>query len=55
MYYSINPEEIKTESGKLEHTVTNIWNIKQYRTKLPPSMFLAELKPSPNNDIFNIE
>jgi phosphoenolpyruvate carboxylase len=28
-----NPEEIKMEIEKLEHTVTNIWNVKQYRTK----------------------
>jgi hypothetical protein len=35
MKYSINPEEIKNETEKLGHRVTNIWNIKQYRTKLP--------------------
>jgi predicted transcriptional regulator len=29
MHYTINPEEIKTEIEKLEHTVTNICNIKQ--------------------------
>jgi hypothetical protein len=39
MHYSITPEEIKTEIQKLGHTVTNIWNIKQYRTKLPLPMF----------------
>jgi hypothetical protein len=33
--YSISPEEIKIEIENLGHTVTNIWNIKQYRTKLP--------------------
>jgi hypothetical protein len=56
MHYSINPEEIKTEIENLGHTVTNIWNIKQYRTKLPLSMFFVELKPAPNNkDIFNVE
>jgi hypothetical protein len=56
MYYSINPEEIKTEIENLGHTVTNIWNIKQYRTKLPLSMSFVELKPAPNNkDIFNVE
>jgi hypothetical protein len=27
---------------------TNIWNMKQYRTKLPLSMFFVELKPAPN-------
>jgi hypothetical protein len=57
MHFSINPEEIKTEIEKLGHMVTNIWNIKQYRTKLPLSMFFfVELKPAPNNkDIFNVE
>jgi hypothetical protein len=47
MHYSINPEDIKIE--KLGHKVTNIWNIKQYRTKLPFSMFSVDLKPVPNN------
>jgi hypothetical protein len=56
MHYSINPEEIKTEIQKFEHTVTNIWNTKQYRTKQPLSMFFVELKPALNNkDIFNVE
>jgi hypothetical protein len=56
MHYSINPEEIKTEIQKLGHTVTNIWNIKQFRTEQPLSMFFVELKPAPNNeDIFNVE
>jgi hypothetical protein len=34
MHYIINPEGIKMEIEKLRHSVTNIWNIKQYRTKL---------------------
>jgi hypothetical protein len=56
MYYSINPQKIITEIEKLGHTITNIWNIKQYRTKLPLSMCFVELKPaSNNNDIFNVE
>jgi hypothetical protein len=56
MHYSINPEEIKTEIEKLWLTVTGIWNIKQYRTKLPLSMFFVELKPAPNiKDIFTVE
>jgi hypothetical protein len=52
-----NPEEIKTEIEKLGHTVTNIWNIKQYRTRLPLSMFFfVKMKPAPNNkDIINSE
>jgi hypothetical protein len=56
IHYSINPADIKTEIEKLGHTVTNIWNIKQYGTKLPLSMFFVELKPAPNNkDIFLVE
>jgi hypothetical protein len=51
-----NPQEIKNEIEKLGNTVTNIWNIKQYRTKLPLSMFFVELKPVPNiKGIFNVE
>jgi hypothetical protein len=42
MHYSINPEEIKTETEKLGHTVTNIWNIKQYRNELPLSMLFLQ-------------
>jgi hypothetical protein len=56
MHYSINPEEIKTKFQKLGHTVTNIWNNKQHKTKQPISMFFVQLKPAPNNkDIFNVE
>jgi hypothetical protein len=56
MHYSINPEEIKTEIENLGYKVTNIWNIKRYKTKLPLPMFLLELKPALNNkDIFNVE
>jgi hypothetical protein len=56
MHYSFNPEEIRTEIEKLGHSVTNIWNIKQYRAKLPLSTFSVELKLAPNNKgIFNVE
>jgi hypothetical protein len=45
-----------TEIEKLRHTVTNIWNVKQFRTMLPLPMFFVELKADPNNkDIFNVE
>jgi hypothetical protein len=47
MHYSINPEEIKTGIQNLGHTVTNIWNIKQYRAKLPLSMFFLRTKAYP--------
>jgi hypothetical protein len=56
MHYSVNTEEIKTETEKLRHMVTNIWNIKQYRTKLLLSMFFVKQNPAPNNkDTFNVE
>jgi hypothetical protein len=55
MHYYINPEDIKTEIEKPGHTVTNIWNIKQYKTKLSLSTFFVETKPARNNDIFNAE
>jgi hypothetical protein len=42
--------------SKWEETETNIWNVTQYRTKLPLSMFFVDLKPAPNNkDIFQVD
>jgi hypothetical protein len=56
MYYCINLKDIKIKIEKLEHRVTNIWNIKQQRTKQPLSMFFVGLKPTLNNkDIFSAE
>jgi hypothetical protein len=56
MHHSINAEDMKIEIEKLGHTVTNICDIKQCRTKLPLSMILVDLKPAPNNkDIFSVE
>jgi hypothetical protein len=43
MHYSIIPEEMKTEIEKVENAVTNIWNGKQYKTKLPLSMFFVQI------------
>jgi hypothetical protein len=47
----MHPEEIRIKIEKLGHTITNIWKIKQYRTKLPFSMFFVELEPALNDDI----
>jgi hypothetical protein len=47
MHYSINPQEIKTKIHKPGHTVTNILNIKQYRTKIPLSMFFCRTETCP--------
>jgi hypothetical protein len=56
MHYSTNPDEMKTEIEKLGHKVANVWNITQYRTKLPLSMFFVHLKPAPTNKtIFEVE
>jgi hypothetical protein len=54
MHYSINSADITTEIQKLGHTVTNIWNIKQNRTKLPLSMFFVKLKLAPNNKMYSL-
>jgi hypothetical protein len=48
--YSINPDDIKIEIEKIGNTVTNIWNIKEYRSKLNLSMIFVDLKPTPNNN-----
>jgi hypothetical protein len=48
MHYSINPHGIKTGIQKVDHTVTDICNIKHYRTNPPLSMFFEDLKPAPN-------
>jgi hypothetical protein len=48
LHYSINPEEIKTQNKKLGQLVTNIWNIKQYRTKQPLSVVVVEMRTAPN-------
>jgi hypothetical protein len=50
------PKELKLKSKKLEHSVSNMWNIKQYKTKLPLSMSFVELKPAPNNkNMYEVE
>jgi hypothetical protein len=55
MHYSINTSELKTEIEELGHTVTNIWNITHFRTKLPLPIFIVDLKPTANNkEIFNV-
>jgi hypothetical protein len=54
MHYSISPKDIKIKVEKLGHVATNVWNFKQYKTKL--SVFFVDLKPAPNNkDIFNVQ
>lgn len=56
IHYSVDPEELKTEIEQHGHTVTNIYNIKHYRTKDPLPMFFIDLKPDKNNkDIYDIK
>jgi hypothetical protein len=58
MDYSINPQEIRTDIEKQGYMVANtrIWNIEQYRPKLPLTTFFVEIKPATNNkDTFNVE
>jgi len=46
-------DAIRKDIEKLEHTITNIWNIKKQGTKMPLNMFYVELKPEHNNkDIY---
>jgi hypothetical protein len=48
MRYFFNPEEIKTEIENLGHTVSNIWNIKQYKSsKQPLFMFFLRTEACP--------
>jgi hypothetical protein len=46
MQYSIDPDDMNVEIEKLGHTVTNVWNIKQYRTNVPLSMLFCRPEPS---------
>jgi hypothetical protein len=52
----MNPDNIEIKIEKSGYTVTNIWNIEQYRTKLTLLMFSVDLTPALNNkDIFGVE
>jgi hypothetical protein len=54
MEYSIAPEDIKTECEQLGLAVTNICNVKQYRTMLRLSMvFFVVLKPARTTTIYS--
>jgi hypothetical protein len=37
-HHFVDPADIKEEIENLGHKVTNIWNIKQYRTPSPRSL-----------------
>jgi len=50
-----NPDDIKKEIEDLEHTVSNIWNIKKQDTKKALHMFYVKLEPKINNkDIYEV-
>lgn len=55
MHHTTNTEGIKNKIEKMEHKVTNVWNIKQRTSKMPLPMFFVELKAKTNNkDIYNV-
>ncbi|KMQ90007.1 nucleic-acid-binding protein from transposon x-element [Lasius niger] len=49
MHPSTDTNEIKKALDELGHTVTNIWNIKQRRTKRALPMFIVKLQSKANN------
>jgi hypothetical protein len=48
MHYSINPEEIKSETEKLGYRVTNIWNITNIELSFLSPCFFVEYSCSTN-------
>ncbi|CAG4950937.1 unnamed protein product [Colias eurytheme] len=56
MHPSTDTEDIREALAALDHTATNIWNIKQMGTKKALDMFVIELQPKTNNkEIYNIK
>ncbi|CAH2083988.1 unnamed protein product [Euphydryas editha] len=56
MHPSINTNSLKEALENLGHKPTNIWNIKNNKTKLPLPMFFIDLQPNHNNkDVYNIK
>lgn len=56
MHPSTDTDEIKAALLDLDHSVTNIWNMKQASTNNPLHLFVVELQPKSNNkDIYNIK
>lgn len=49
MHLSTDTNKIIKVLSELGHEVTNIWNIKQRRTKKPLSFFIVKLKQNENN------
>ncbi|KAH0944412.1 hypothetical protein HN011_006986, partial [Eciton burchellii] len=49
IHATTNLDDVKKEIVNLEHTVTNIWNIKRQDTKKTLPVFYVELKPESNN------
>lgn len=49
MYPTTNMDDLKESIETYRHTVANIWNIKQRRTKKPLPVFYVEIKPDANN------
>lgn len=56
MHPSFDAEDIKEALREMNHTVTNIWNVKQRVTQKPLHMFTIELLPKDNNkQIYDIK
>jgi PAX-interacting protein 1 len=56
MHYSTATSEIKSSIEKFDHTVVNVFSVKQNQTNIPLSLFFVDLKPSENNeDLYQIE
>lgn len=48
--------DIKVALEELDHKVTNIWNIKDRKTKMPLPLHYIDLKPNQNNkNIYNVK
>jgi len=53
---STDIEELKLSIEELGHQVTNIWNVKDRKTKWPIPLHFVDLKPSPDNkNIYNTQ
>ena len=56
IHYSTDTQDIKKSIEEYGHTVVNVWNIKESKTKNPLPMFFVDLQKNENNkDIYEIK
>lgn len=56
MHFSTDLEDIKSSLSQLGHSVRNITNARNFKTKQPLPMFYIDLEPNNNNkDIFSLQ